>query len=227
LPDPANRTIGETVMRIAGFFLGFLFLSLVVSGYRVVAQVTPQATASVGSDDSATSHTQANPPEPSNSKNEQDNSSSTGDRRFHLRLGTIALGAGYSHFSGPAYYPYGPYPFSPLGWEYSAFWFPYWGPYPFFAPGYFANGSAKGEVRLAAEPRTAEVYLDRAYAGTADHLKNMWLEPGAYDLSVAAIGREDFHQRIYVLSGKSLKITAKLVATEPKPGQADQPKDKP
>jgi hypothetical protein len=132
----------------------------------------------------------------------------------------IALGAGYSHFSRPAYYPYDPYLFSPFGWEASALWYPYWGPYPFLPPGYFAYGSAKGEVRLAAEPKTAEVYLDHAYAGTADHLKSIWLEPGAYDLSVAANGREDFHQRIYVLSGKSLKITARLAASGPKPGEA-------
>jgi len=211
-------------MRIAGFLLGFLFLNSAVPGYRVVAQVTPQPAGSVASQsDSATARTQANVHESSTAKREKDDSGSGGEHRLHLRLGTIFLGAGYSHFSGPAYYPYGPYDFYPLGWEYSAFWFPYWGPYSFFAPGYFAYGSAKGEVKLTAEPKTAEVYLDRAYAGTADHLKNIWLEPGAYDLSVAATGREAFHQRIYVLSGKSLKITAKLVA-EAKPGET---KDKP
>jgi hypothetical protein len=191
-------------MRIVRFFLGLLFLSS-----ALVAQVTPSASVAPQTD-SATNQTRAN---------EEDQASSS-DHKLHLRLGTISLGAGYSHFSGPAYYPY---PFFP-GWDYSAFWFPYWGPYPFFAPGYFTYGSAKGEVKLAAEPKTAEVYLDRAYAGTADHLKNIWLEPGAYDLSLAATGREDFHQRIYVLSGKSLKITAKLIAAEPKPGET---KDKP
>jgi hypothetical protein len=212
-------------MRIAGFFLGLLFLSAAVSGYRAVAQVTPQPSAASPTN-STTNQTQANLQEPSSSKPEKDDGSSGGEHKIHLRLGTIALGAGYSHFSGPAYYPYGAYPFYPPGWEFSALWFPYWGPYPFFAPGYFSYGSAKGEVKLAAEPRTAEVYLDRAYAGTADHLKNIWLEPGAYDLSLAANGREDFHRRIYVLSGKSLKITAKLLATEPNPGAPGQ-KDKP
>jgi hypothetical protein len=213
-------------MRIAGFCLGFLFLSVAVSGYRVVAQVPPQPTSSAASaTDPATHQTPAPAQEPSNSKHEKDDSSSSGEHKLHLRLGTIALGAGYSHFSGPAYYPYGVYPF---GWEYSALWAPYWGPYPFFTPGYFAYGSAKGEVKLAAEPKTAEVYLNRAYAGTADHLKNIWLDPGAYDLSLAASGREDFHQRIYVLSGKSLKITARLVAAEVKPADAPvQMKDKP
>ena len=65
-------------------------------------------------------------------------------------------------------------------------------------------------MKLAADPNQAEVYIDGAYAGTADRLKTIWLEPGAYDLSVSHAGRESFHQRIYVLTGKSLKITAKL-----------------
>jgi hypothetical protein len=205
-------------MRIVGFFLRLLFfLSASVSGYRVGAQVTPQPTASVVSETVfATDPAQANAQTTSSSTDDKDQGGSD-QHKVHLRLGTIALGAGYSHFSGPAYYPYG----YPLGWEFSGLWFP-WGPDPFFAPGYFVYGSSKGEVKLAAEPRTAEVYLDRAYAGTADHLKNIWLEPGAYDLSLAASGRQDFHQRIYVLSGKSLKITAKLIAAEPQPGAAKE-----
>jgi hypothetical protein len=211
-------------MRITGLLLGFLLLNSAVPAYRVVAQVAPQPTGSATSqtEPSTGQTTASNSQESSSSKKETDEGGS-GDRKLHLRLGPIFLGAGYAHFSGPAYHPYGPYDFYPPGSEYSAFWFPYWGPNSFFAHGYFGYGSAKGEVRLSAEPKTAEVYLDRAYAGTADHLKNIWLEPGAYDLSVAATGHEAFHQRIYVLSGKSLKITAKLV-NETKPGEI---KDKP
>lgn len=132
--------------------------------------------------------------------------------KVHWRLGTISVGAGYS--SGP-YYPYGYYPFSPYGyypgdWVYSSFAYPLWGPYPFYPAGSFAYNGGRGEIRLIAEPKQAEVYIDGAYAGTADRLKNMWLDPGAYDLTVSSKDRESFHQRIYILSGKSLKITAKL-----------------
>jgi len=47
----------------------------------------------------------------------------------------------------------------------------------------------------------------------------MWLEAGAYDLSVSTGGHTPFRQRIYVLSGKSLSITTKLTPqkTEEKP----------
>jgi PEGA domain len=130
-----------------------------------------------------------------------------GDRKYHLRLGTITVGAGY--FSGPFFYPYGPYSWYP---SYGAgFWDPFWGPYSSF--GYLPNlsyGNDKGEIRLTTDPKQAEVYIDGAYAGTADHLKTIWLDPGAYDLSVSHTGRESFHQRIYILTGKLLKVTAKL-----------------
>ena len=129
------------------------------------------------------------------------------DRKYHLRLGTISVGAGYS--SGPVFYPYGPYGWYP--YHTAAFWDPFWGPYGSFA--YVPNlayGNDKGEIKLVAEPKQAKVYIDGAYAGTADRLRTIWLEPGAYDLSVSEAGREGFHERIYVLTGKSLKITAKL-----------------
>jgi hypothetical protein len=122
-----------------------------------------------------------------------------------LRLGAVSVGAGYGWFSSPLYYPYSVYPFPPF--YSSLFWDPYWG--YFYPAGYFNHNDGKGEVRLSA-PKQADVYLDNAYAGKAEKLKSSWLEPGAYDLSVSDRDRASYHQRIYVLSGKSLRITAKL-----------------
>lgn len=145
--------------------------------------------------------------------------------KVHFRLGTISVGAGYSHSSGPYYYPYS-YPYAPFGfypgdWVGASLWYPVWSPYPYYGygPASFAYNSGRGEVRLTADPKLAEVYIDGGYAGTADKLKSLWLDPGAYDLTVSAAGRAPFHQRLYVLSGKSLKITAKLSvdATKEKP----------
>jgi len=141
-------------------------------------------------------------------------SETKGEHNYHLRLGTITVGAGY--FSGPSFYPYGPYGWYPYYYYSAALWDPFWGPYGRF--GYLpslAYGNDKGEVKLAADPKQAGVYIDGAYAGTADRLKTLWLEPGAYDLSLSSTGRESFHQRIYVLTGKSLKITAKLARQDP------------
>jgi hypothetical protein len=69
-----------------------------------------------------------------------------------------------------------------VGGKLAALWDPFWGPYGPF--GYLPNlayGNDKGEVKLAADPKQAGVYIDGAYAGTADCLKTLWLEPGAYD----------------------------------------------
>jgi hypothetical protein len=125
------------------------------------------------------------------------------DHKWHLRLGAIGVGAGYFH--GPALYPYPGYGYPFYS---AAFWDPFWGPYyPAYAPDLnYDNG--KGEVRLTGAAKDAKVYLDGAYAGTADRLKHMWLDPGAYNLSVDSPGRETFQQRIYVLSGKTIKVAA-------------------
>ena len=123
------------------------------------------------------------------------------------------MGATYSRFGGPVYYPYGLYPFD--GYYRAWLWDPYWA-YPLLYPaGYFDRNDGRGEVKITLEPKTvdpklAEVYVDNAFAGTADHLKNMWLEPGVYDLSVLSKDGAAYRRRIYVLSGKSLKIAAKL-----------------
>jgi hypothetical protein len=133
------------------------------------------------------------------------------ERRTRVRLGGITVGAGYARFSGP-YYPGYPY----YGWPYSPFYSPAYGWLwynPFFHPGIytgFAREANKGEVRLRADDPKAEVYLDGAYAGPAAERKSMWLDPGAYNLEVRAENRAPYSRRIYVLTGKTLRIEASL-----------------
>jgi hypothetical protein len=130
-------------------------------------------------------------------------------RRSHIRFGGFSAGAGYARSSG-AYYPFWPsawWPgspvfFSPYEW-YGVFY------HPLYFTG-FAYGLSKGSVRLERAPKTAEVYLDGAYAGTAGELKNMWLDSGAYDVEVRASGGATFRRRVYVLSGKTLKLRSDL-----------------
>ena len=145
---------------------------------------------------------------------ESDSAADKGKLRLHL--GTIWVGAGYRHFRGPYFYPYGPYGVYPGDWVYGSLWYPMGGAYPYYPADYFNYNNGRGELKLSADPKLAEVFIDGAYAGTADRLKSMWLDPGAYDLTVSAADRESFHQRVYVLSGKSLKISAKLGADSTK-----------
>jgi len=141
-----------------------------------------------------------------------------------VRLGGISVGASYSHFSGPYWgspYYWGPYGYSPLFWNsFGPYYAPFFDVYsPFlYHPGYyngFLRGPNMGEVRLHTELKAAEVFLDGAYAGVAENLKSMWLEPGAYNLEVKAGDREAFSRRIYVLSGKTLRIDAATPEVKP------------
>lgn len=160
---------------------------------------------------STASPTPSKAPEPEAQNNLTDSKSDSQNdehhRRLHVRLGTIGVGAGYTRFSGPFFYNpfwFGYYPYG--------FYDPFF-PSPFFAPGFFEGYSysaGRGEVKLSGAPKNAEVFLNGGYAGTANKLKTMWLEPGAYDLSVSTTDSASYHQRIYVLSGKTLKIAAKL-----------------
>ena len=49
-------------------------------------------------------------------------------------------------------------------------------------------------------------------AGTAAERKSIWLDPGAYNLEVRAPGKRTYTRRIYVLSGKALRVNARLEA---------------
>ena len=97
------------------------------------------------------------------------------------------------------------------------FWqshFPYGGPaFSGFYPAYnFQRGPNMGEIKLQAEPMTASVFINDAYAGRVQDLRSMSLEPGVYNLRIETEGRPSFARRVYVLSGKTLKIEANLMA---------------
>lgn len=144
--------------------------------------------------------------------------------KTHFHLGTVTVGASYTNFGhafiGPfypfygyqyPYYPYYPYGAFSVGAFYTTYFSdPFYGPYSYYAPYApgFGYAAGKGEVKLASLGRNkdASVYIDNGYAGPADKLKQMWLDPGAYDLSLQAADGSTFRQRIYVLSGKTLKI---------------------
>ncbi len=124
----------------------------------------------------------------------------------HVRFGGILVGTGYSHFSGPFWNSYYGYPYAAGGW---AGYDPWFGSYPFFAPGYssgFAYQYGYGKVRLKSVPKTSAVFIDGGFAGDAAHVKDLWLQPGVYQIELANNGRT-FSRRIYILSGKTLSLS--------------------
>ena len=113
--------------------------------------------------------------------------------RLHVRLGGVFIGSGYStRYSGYPSYGY-----------YSGFWgrlpdffdpFLLWPFAPGFATG-FVYQPNMGEVKIQTSNKTAWVYLDGAFAGRADHLRSMWLDPGVYNFELRD-GNRRYAQRI-------------------------------
>jgi hypothetical protein len=118
-----------------------------------------------------------------------------------VRLGGVIVGAGYSHFSG-SYCCYSPYYYDAFDGYYGPFGYGPWN-YPFW---YTQPGPNKGTVKLDKVEKTAQIYIDQAFAGVAKDLKTIYLDPGAYDLEVRPLGKEPVQKRVYVLSGKTVKL---------------------
>ncbi len=129
------------------------------------------------------------------------------EEQGRFRLGGIYLGGGYSRYSynSPSLYHYP---------HYYRSHYPYYHPIDAWAhPGYylgFDRTDSTGRIKLKTEHREASVFLNGAFAGVAKDLKEIWLEPGVYELKVAADLYEPFELRVYVLTGKTVKIEATL-----------------
>jgi PEGA domain-containing protein len=134
---------------------------------------------------------------------------------------SVAAGVGYSHFGHRSYWGgpfvgFGYYPYRYYSPFYDPFYGPYYWPYyrsfygPAYPSAYYGPGYGRGEVKLSVDPKYAKVYVDGAFAGRAEDLKHIYLKPGTYTLSVQAQGHETYTEKIYVLSGKTLKIKTTL-----------------
>jgi len=130
-------------------------------------------------------------------------------------------------------YPYGWY--GPYGaWGYG--WGPYaWGPwgYPYggyYGYGYYGNWSS---VRIEAQPKTAEVYVDGALAGIVDNFDSWYqslnLHAGQHEITLYLDGYRTLHREMYFAPASSQHfkvILEKLGAgekMEPRPQPAPPP----
>lgn len=121
-----------------------------------------------------------------------------------VRFGGLVVGAGYS--SGPYWYPrYG---------LYDPFWYS-----PYIHPGLYSGFLQQvnmGQVKIQTADKDVSVYVDGAYAGSAQKLKSFWLAPGIYNLELRDNSQRAFRQRVYVLTGKTLAIHPKMQLEEAK-----------
>ena len=95
----------------------------------------------------------------------------------------------------------------PYGGFYRPFWGPYWG--PAYYSGFYPYSNA-GEVKLDTKVKNAEVFINGAFAGTTHQNKSMYLRPGAYNIEVRDGGNTQFHQKVYVVAGKTLHLHPEL-----------------
>jgi hypothetical protein len=95
------------------------------------------------------------------------------------------------------------YPYWSSAWAYD----PYFS--PFFAPGYFSGFGFQpgyGELKFKSIPKTATIFIDGAYAGSAGGLRQIWLEPGVYSVQVHD-NSQTLNRKVYILSGKTLHLS--------------------
>ena len=113
-----------------------------------------------------------------------------------VHFGTVSIGVGYG---------WGPW--GPPWYAYDGFYGP-WGPWgPFYPAGFFAQpGPDKGTVKLLNADKDASVYIDQGYAGKVSELKKISIKPGVYDLELRSPDGKAVQKRIYVLSGKTVKL---------------------
>ena len=122
-----------------------------------------------------------------------------------LAAALIAL-APLKHASagGPAFVGGGPTVYG--GW-YAPYWGPYWGPSYGFFRYYDAN---LGEVKLETKCKTAQVFVNGAYAGTTKNNRSLYLKPGSYAIEIRENGKTAFSQKIFVAAGKRVKLRPTL-----------------
>ena len=94
---------------------------------------------------------------------------------------------------------------------------PYWGPYAYYGPyygpyygGYWYAPPSSGSVKLDTKIKTAEVFVDGAYAGTTGENKTMRLRPGSHNIEIREAGQTHFKQQVYVAAGKTLHLRPEL-----------------
>ncbi len=88
---------------------------------------------------------------------------------------------------------------------YRGYWGPYWG------PGYYgAYYQSAGHLKLDTKVKTAEVFIDGAYAGTTHDVHSLYMRPGRYNVEIRELGKTKFVQEVYLVGGKTLHLRPTL-----------------
>ena len=100
-------------------------------------------------------------------------------------------------------------------------------PYPY--PYYPVPFPSEASVRIEAQPKTAEVFVDGYYVGVVDNFDGMFerlhLPAGPHEIVLYQEGYHSVRQQLYLSPDRTRKIQATLEKLEP--GQPDEPRPVP
>jgi len=119
-----------------------------------------------------------------------------------LMLPFVVSAEAHGHFGGggraiivPHYSYYHPY-WGYGGWGWAN---PYWG----YGPYYYED---KGTIKIKDHDKSDQVYINGAFAGIAEKMKNIKLDPGQYTIQIRRQGNELLNRSVYVIAGKTVEI---------------------
>ena len=139
-------------------------------------------------------------------------------------------------YRGSPYYGYGyGYGLGSLTWGFPRWWYPfgygpYWyGPYWYggfgaywYDGGYDGGYGGGGSLKLAVQPKNADVFVDGYFAGIVDEFdgffQSLGVAPGGHSVTLWCQGYRTVTQQVYVQMGDTLKLRyqmAQLAAGEP------------
>ena len=87
-----------------------------------------------------------------------------------------------------------------------AFGYGFYGPVPYWGPGYYTAYSNSGTVKIDSKAKDAEVFVNGSYAGLVKDNHTMHLRQGNYTIEVRHAGETTFSENVYVTAGKTLHI---------------------
>lgn len=86
-------------------------------------------------------------------------------------------------------------------WGWGGWGDPFWGGY--YGPYYYDN---RGKVKIKNANKYDQVYVNGAYAGTVQKMKNIRLDPGRYNIKVRHEGKDMVNREVHIVTGKTVDI---------------------
>jgi hypothetical protein len=92
------------------------------------------------------------------------------------------------------------YPYDGWGWGWGWGWGPYWD----YGPYYYHE--TMGKIKIKDHNKYDKVYINGAYSGRVEKMKDIKLDPGRYTVEIQRDGKQIMNQSVYIVAGKTVEI---------------------